>query len=399
MNGMHAIGGGLKYAYARILLGVFLSIALNGCGPTGDGGKPPAPQPDRIVLKPADFRTLPGWDRDPLAAALAPLQQSCSLLRNRPDTDLVGSGATVADWRAPCRTLATVQSGDDAAARAFFERFFTVMQVTNHGETTGLFTGYYEADLKGSKRPDARFSIPLYRRPPDLVSVDLGQFRPSLKGERVAGRVSGGKLVPYATRSDIEAGALGGKGLELVWVDSAVDAFFLAIQGSGRVTLPDGQVMRVGYDGENGHPYVAIGRVLAEAGTPRDIITMPYLRRYIADHGAEGVALMDKNPSYIFFKELTGPGPLGSAGLPLTPDRSAAVDRTFIPFGTPLFVDTSDPTSPTGRLQRLVIAQDTGGAIRGPVRADLFFGYGPEAADHAGVLKGQGNAYILVPKP
>jgi membrane-bound lytic murein transglycosylase A len=270
-------------------------------------------------------------------------------------------------------------------------------RAADNGETEGLFTGYYEAELHGSLTRDDRFSVPLYRRPDDLVSVDLGQFRPSLKGQRVAGRVAGGRLVPYATRVQIEAGALAGRGLELAWVDDPVDAFFLAIQGSGRVILPDGQALRVGYDGENGQPYVTIGRVLASEGVPADQITMPFLRRWIVDHGPEGVALMDKNPSYIFFRELKGDGPLGAQGVALTPGRSAAVDRGFVPLGVPLWVDTTDPVDPSGRLRRLFVAQDVGGAIRGPVRADLFFGYGPDAANHAGLMKGRGSSWLLLP--
>jgi membrane-bound lytic murein transglycosylase A len=364
--------------------------ALFGCSPR-------APEPDRLVLERSDFAHLPGWRQDGPAASVPALLKSCKAIVGLPADRDLGLGLRPADWQVPCAAAAALPPGDDGAARAFFEAGFVPFRATNHGTVEGLFTGYYEAELHGARAPDARFATPLYRRPADLVQVDLGQFRPNLKGERIAGKVAGGRLVPYASRAQIDAGALAGKGLELLWVDSPVDAFFLAIQGSGRVILPDGEIVRVGYDGENGEAYVAIGRVLAERGVPKDDITMPFLRHWIAEHGAEGTELMAANPSYVFFKTLNGDGPVGAQGVALTPGRSAAIDRSFLPLGLPLWVDTADPVEATGRMQRLFVAQDTGGAIRGPVRADLFFGYGPDAADHAGVLKGHGGLWVLLP--
>ena len=372
-------------------LGLLLA-ALAACG-----GPPATPPPDKLTLTRASYRDLPGWTRDDPSAALPGLLKSCAILLKAGDDQAVGIAGTVADWRGPCAEAAQVPPGDQTAARALFERDFVPFRAANNDQTEGLFTGYYEAELHGSLARTDRFNVPLYRRPADLVSVDLGQFRPSLKGQRIAGKVSGTKLVPYATRTEIEAGALAGHGLEFVWVDDATDAFFLGVQGSGRVILPDGQVIRVGYDGENGQPYVTIGRVLAAEGVPADQITMPYLRKWIADHGPDGTALMDKNPSYIFFRELKGDGPMGAEGVALVPGRSAAVDRGFVPLGLPFWVDTTDPVDPSGRLQRLFVAQDVGGAIRGPVRADLFFGYGPEAANHAGLMKGKGSSWLLLP--
>ncbi|HEV2676855.1 MAG TPA: murein transglycosylase A [Aliidongia sp.] len=376
--------------WRRFLAAGLVAGALAAC----TASKPPA---DKLVLTRAAFGDLPGWSRDDPSAALPALLKSCAVLLKGPDDQAVGIAGQVGDWRAPCADAAQVAPGDHAAARALFERDFVPFRAADNDQTEGLFTGYYEAELRGSLTRGDRFTVPLYRRPTDLVSVDLGQFRPSLKGERIAGKVANGKLVPYATRAEIEAGALAGRGLELAWVDDAVDAFFLAVQGSGRVILPDGTALRVGYDGENGQPYVTIGRVLAGQGVPADQITMPFLRRWIADHGPDGVALMDKNPSYIFFRELKGDGPMGAQGVALTPGRSAAVDRGFVPLGLPLWIDTSDPVDPSGRLQRLFVAQDVGGAIRGPVRADLFFGYGPDAANHAGLMKGKGSSWLLLP--
>jgi membrane-bound lytic murein transglycosylase A len=347
------------------------------------------PAPPHLVLSRARFADLPGWQRDDQSAALAALLQSCPVL-------LRGAGA--ADWQEPCAEAATVPQNDPASARAFFERDFVPFRATDNGDATGLFTGYYEAELHGALQPGGRYTVPLYRRPADLVSVDLGQFRPEWRGRRIAGKVVGARLEPYATRADIEAGALAGRQLELLWVDDPVDAFFLAVQGSGRVVLPNGQVLRVAYDGDNGRPYVSIGKVLTEMGVPASEITMPFLRQWIRAHPDQAQGLMDRNPSYVFFKLMTGPGPYGAQGVVLSPGRSLAVDPAFVAYGLPIWVDTADPTLPSGRLQRLMVAQDTGGAIRGPVRGDIFFGYGEAAADHAGVLKGAGSWWLLLPR-
>ncbi len=242
----------------------------------------------------------------------------------------------------------------------------------------------------------------MLKRPADLVMVELGLFRPAWRGERIAGRVENGQLKPYASRAEIERGALAQRGLELFWVDDAVDAFFLHIQGSGRVRLPDGTVARIGYDGQNGHPYVPIGRLLAERGAlPRDEVSMQTIRAWLAAHLGEAAALMEENPSYVFFREIAGPadagGPLGAQGVALTAGRSLAVDRAFLPLGAPIWLDLEDPAEGNGRLRRLVVAQDTGGAIRGPVRGDLFWGFGPQAAERAGMMKDRGTYYILLP--
>ncbi len=351
------------------------------------------PRPDRLGLEAARFADLPGWQADDPALALPALRRSCAAGMADPAPAL---GITAADWREPCARLAGIDGS--AAARSYFETNFVPFKASGKDGAEGLFTGYYEAELKGSRTRDARYSIPLYRRPPDLVSVDLGRFRSDLHGDRIAGRVADGRLVPYPSRAEIEDGALAGQDLELLWVDSAVDAFFLAIQGSGRVVMADGGVVRVGYDGDNGQRYVAIGRLLVEQGVPKESISMQFLRDWIAGHGKAGTDLMRRNPSFVFFRELAGEGPLGSEGVALTPGRSAAIDRHFLSFGLPLWVDASDAMAPGGRLRRLLVAQDTGGAIAGPVRADIFFGYGPDAAAEAGQLKGTGGYWLLLPK-
>jgi membrane-bound lytic murein transglycosylase A len=243
-------------------------------------------------------------------------------------------------------------------------------------------------------------TVPIYRRPDDLVMVELGDFRADWRGERIAGRVIDGALKPYPDRLAIERGALTGRGLELLWVADPIDAFFLEIQGSGRIALADGSTVRIGYAAQNGHPYVAIGRALVARGAlAKDRVSMRTIRDWLASHPGEAGAVMDLNPSYVFFKEIPGDGPVGAQGLVLSPGRSLAVDPKFMPLGVPLWLDVDMPRELTGRLRRLVVAQDTGGAIRGPVRGDLFCGTGAAAGEVAGAMQQRGGYWLLLPKP
>jgi len=364
------------------------------------------PPPDRMDLAPAGFDNLPGWDDDPVAAALPALLASCAALELRPgERPMGGAGVagSTADWHDVCRAAADLPRGDDAAARAFFEQRFLPWAVSNRGDEAGLFTGYYEPTLHGSRRRHGRFQVPLYARPPELVSVDLGQFRDDLAGRRIAGRVLDGRLVPLPDRAEIDDGALAGRGLEVVWVDDPVDAFFLHIQGSGRVELDDGGALRLGYDGQNGHPYRAIGRELVERGALElDQVSMQSIRRWLEEHPDGARELMQANPSYVFFRRLGGRAPLGSQGVELTPGRSLAVDTRFHALGLPLFLDTTRPAGGEGQpevpLRRLMVAQDTGGAIRGPVRGDVFWGPGDEAEAVAGRMRQQGRLWVLLPR-
>jgi membrane-bound lytic murein transglycosylase A len=352
---------------------------------------PRPPPPPHLTLEPARFAALPGWDRDNSAAALAAFARSCAALATAPQSTALGVAGTAGDWQAPCAALP--QNPDDATARRFFERWFAPWQAGNNGDTEGLFTGYYEPELRGARHPRSGFDTPLLKRPPDLVMVDLGRFRPAWRGERIAGRVVGGQLQPYASRTQIEQGALDRYHLPLFWVNNPVDAFFLQIQGSGRIILRDGSMVRLGYDGENGQPYVPIGRLLVERGAlSKDAVSLQTIRAWIEAHPAEGRALMDDNPSYVFFRVLKGDGPVGSEGVVLTPGRSLAVDRRFVPLGVPVFLDADDG------LRRLMVAQDTGGAIRGPVRGDVFWGTGAAAEAQAGPMKARGQYYLLLPK-
>ncbi len=351
------------------------------------------PVPDTVPAPPAPpspFDALPGWRVDRLAEALPAWRRTCARLLRTPDDHPFGRdghGGTVGDWKPPCRALAP-SDDEPEAARAYFERWFVPVPVMNEGEDRGLFTGYYEPELHGSRTHSRRFRVPLYGRPRDLVRGD---------GHHPTGRRVGGRLRPYWTRAQIVAGALRRTARPLVWVDDAVEAFFLEIQGSGRVVLEDGSSVQVQYESGNGHAYVAIGRVLIARGAlERGAVSLQTIRAWLAAHPAEAQAVMNQNPSYVFFHE-SAERAMGSEGVVLTAGRSLAVDMRFIPLGAPLFLDIEELPG-VGPLQRLVVAQDTGGAIRGAVRGDLFWGAGPEAYDRAGRMQQHGRYWMLVPR-
>ncbi len=364
------------------------------------------PPEDRLVLRPAGYADLAAWNADLQGDALAAFTKSCAKLLSLPDDralDGQGYAGRVADWRGVCETAAMLPPDNSAVARAYFEQFFTPVAVRNNRATEGLFTGYYEPGLNGSRQRHGRYQIPLYLRPPDLVMVDLGRFREDLKGRRIAGKVVDGALAPYPDRAAIQSGALDGQALEMLWVDDAVDAFFLQIQGSGRVRLDDGAVLRVGYAAQNGHPYVSIGRELINRGAvPREQMSMQAIRDWLERNPDKAAEMFAVNPSFVFFREIGPDGPLGAQGVSLTPERSLAVDRKWHALGVPVWLDGAAPGADGTAerpLRRLMVAQDTGGAIRGPVRGDVFWGHGEDAALVAGGMKHPGRMWLLLPKP
>lgn len=397
-----APGGGRARA---ALLGLLALLAVASCRPA------PEPEEEEAGLRPVAFSDLPGWTEGEDRAAealpallatcrrLAALPQDRPVLGGPPGTDPPTPAATPAAWAPACAEAAALPRDDEAAIRAFLERRFAP-----YAAGAGLLTGYFEPELRGSLTPGGRYRTPLLARPPELVEVDLGEFLPDLRGRRTAGVVRDGRLRPFPDRAAIEgAGALDGRGLEILWVDDPVDAFFLQIQGSGRVVLPDGRVWRVGYAGQNGHPYVPIGRLLVERGEiPREEVSMQSIRAWLAEAGEErAAALMRENPSYVFFRkrEELPPeaGPVGSLGVPLTPGRSLAVDRAHVPLGAPVWITARDPVDGSP-LRRLVVAQDTGGAIRGQARGDLFWGWGDAAAERAGRMQERADFFVLLPR-
>lgn len=318
-------------------------------------------------------------------AALAAFRASCAALVRRTDRSLLTRGA---DWRPACAAAAAGWPDGDAAA--FFARYFETVRV---GDGRLFATGYYEPEMDGSRSPRLGYDVPVYQVPDDMVEADLGQFAPDLQGRRIKGRVENGKLVPYPDRARIEDGALRGHGLEIAWVKDPVAFFFLQIQGSGRLTLPDGSVMRLGYAGQNGRAYVGIGKLMKDRGllAPGQS-TMQGIVAWLHAHPDEGDALMRENGSYVFFKELTGPGPLGALGVPVAGHVSLAADPAFAPLGAPVWLE-ADRTEAAG----LWIAQDTGGAIKGPNRFDTFWGHGGDAPVIAGGMAAHGLAYLLLP--
>jgi membrane-bound lytic murein transglycosylase A len=263
----------------------------------------------------------------------------------------------------------------------------------------GLFTGYYEPELRGAKTRGGAYQVPLYSVPSNRVTVDLGAFDPELKGKRIIGRLEGSRLRPYYARADIENGALSNQAAELVWLDDALDAFILHVQGSGFVSLPNGGSMRVGFAGHNGRKYNSIGRALIERGElEKGRASWQHIRNWLEINHERAAEVFAVNPRYIFFREIDGDGPVGAVGVVLTPGRSLAIDPSFVPLDVPLWLDAEHPVPGNGRLQRLVLTQDTGGAIKGPVRGDVFWGTGKDALAIAGRMRSRGAYYLLLPR-
>lgn len=343
------------------------------------------------------FSDLPGWERGQHAAAWPALLKSCDKFAP-PATPGSASPANPA-WDRLCRDARALTAPDDAQALAFFETHFRAHRVHGDGTRDGLITGYYEPVLNGSFTRSERFRYPLYRRPDNLVTVDLASLYPELRGKPLRGRLQGNRLVPYFSRAEIGGAKNPLAGNELLWVDDPVEAFLLQVQGSGRVRLPDGSQVAIGYADQNGYPYRSLGARLIELGVmKREDVTLTSVRDWLAAHPDETESLLNSNPSYIFFalRDARLDGPLGSLGVTLTPERSVAVDPIFIPLGVPVWLDTTYPDGRT--LQRLAMAQDTGGAIKGAVRADLFLGQGSDAGHLAGEMKQVGRLYVLLPK-
>jgi membrane-bound lytic murein transglycosylase A len=367
---------------------------------------PPVAGPPQLLLTPVSYAELPGWVEDGQAEALPAFLRSCGRLERQPDARPVGPdglGGTVADWRPACAAMAQVPDGDHDAARTAIEAHFTPFKARDagheHGQDIGLLTGYYEAELNGASFPGGPYQVPIYATPRDLVTVSLGRFRADLKGQRIVGRVEGGRLLPYYSRQEIDDGALGMGDAELLWSDDPVDVFFLHIQGSGRVRMPDGSLRRVGFAASNGLGFTAIGRaLLAEGKVPRNQASMQGIRAWLRAHPAEAAEMMQRNARYIFFRWIEGEGPIGAQGVPLTAGRSLAVDPKFLPFGAPLYLDTTWPGG-AKPLRRLVVAQDMGSAIKGPLRGDFFWGSGEAALEQAGRMKQKARFYLLLPKP
>lgn len=366
-------------------LGAAVSI-LNGCSTPP---KTPISLPAAPIFQPATWAQMPGWGSDDIKHAWPAFLASCQTLRRQPA------------WQPACAAAAALPDPDDQTLRAFFQQYFDPYQLTNpDGSPNGLITGYYEPQLHGSLKRTGPYQYPVYGVPQDLLTVDLGAVYPELKNMRLRGRLDGKRVVPYYDRADIEAGKAPLKGNELCWVNDPLDLFFLQIQGSGRIKLTDGETLRVGYADQNGYPYRSIGKYLVEHGEmTADQASMEGIKSWARAHPDKLTDLLNYNASYVFFRVLPNndQGPIGAQGVPLTARRSLAVDKTVIPLGAPIFLSTTWPNSDKP-LNRLMVAQDTGGAIRGRVRADFYWGYGPDAGALAGAMRQSGKLWVLLPK-
>ncbi len=357
----------------------------------------PAPTVEIPALKPptmasalraTTWDSIANWREDNPQLAWSAFMASCGTLKNQ------------AAWQSVCSIAAGVGELSRETAFRFFENNFTPYQVINaDGSDSGLVTGYYEPLLNGSRKRSARYPVPVYGVPDDLLVIDLGEVYPELKNMRLRGRIDGKRIIPYFNRAQIETGAAPVTGKEIAWVEDSVELFFMQIQGSGRVKLDGKETIALGYADQNGYPYRSIGRLLIDRGDlPLEKASMQGIKAWAKQNPDKLQELLNYNASYVFFREMSRdlPGPLGALGVPLTARRSIAVDARYVPLGAPVFLATTMPNA-RQPLARLMLAQDTGGAIRGPVRADFFWGFGEEAAALAGRMRQSGKMWVLLP--
>ena len=377
---------------------LFAALALSGCAALPPVTKAPAcpvcpgaepVKPPEKPLQPAAWADLPGWENEDLRPSFAAFKTSCSALERQ------------ALWRASCAEARALTPAEPAELRAWFEARLRPWQLVNaDGSSTGLVTGYYEPVLKGSRARGTPYLHPVFAPPGDLVDVELGELYPELKHMRLRGRIEGRKLVPYWSRADWAQQEDKRTPEALLWLDDALDFFFMQIQGSGQVVLDDGARIRLGYADQNGHPYRSIGKWLIDQGEIKaEQASMAGIKAWAKAHPQRVQELMNANTSLVFFRELPveGSGPPGAMGLALTPERSLAVDPRQVPLGAPVWLATTWPNEEKP-LQRLMLAQDTGGAIRGVVRADFYWGSGPDAGAMAGKMRQKGRMWVLMPQ-
>lgn len=359
------------------------------------------------TFEPVSFADLPGWVAGDHAGAFAAFVLSSGPVQAHIASLGAKASPLQSNLAAVCqraKDIAAKGTVDRAAARDFFQANFTPHRV-NHNGARGLLTGYYEPELEGSLVKTDRFTIPVYRRPPDLINLVSDAERGTVGEALTHARQTSSGLEPFATRETIEQGALAGQGLELLWLDNAVDCFFLHIQGSGLIRLPDGSALRITYDGKNGHPYTSVGRYLIDQGHfTFDQMSLNSMKAWLGADGGRGQQAMWQNRSFVFFRPLEGAeagSAMGVMHIPLSQDRSLAVDTSFHAIGTPVYVVSLALThaSDVGDgFARLMIAQDAGSAIRGPERGDIYFGSGDRAGQLAGITKHPGQFFVLHPK-
>ena len=382
----------------RLFTAIPLLLLMAGCaqlpGKSATTASPCVPckeaepaKPAAPPLQAAQYSDLPGWRDDNLLPAFEAFTNECASLSRQ------------SLWRATCASALALQKPDTDAVRTWFEVQLRPWQLVNpDGTRSGLITGYYEPVLSGSRTRKPPYTTPVFGVPDDLVVVDLGELYPELKNMRLRGRLEGRKLVPYYSRA--EWAQQEDRRKSLLWVDDSIDFFFMQIQGSGQIVLDDGNRIRLNYADQNGHPYHSIGRWLIDKGELKpEQASMQGIKAWARANPKRLQELLNQNPSLVFFRELKaeGSGPQGAMGLALTPERSIAVDPRTTPLGAPVWLSTTQPNSEQP-LQRLMLAQDTGGAIRGPVRADFYWGSGPAAGAQAGRMRQPGSMWVLLPR-
>lgn len=361
---------------------------------------------EHLVLVRTDFEQLPGWERDDKKGALQALQKSCAVLAKRdpskPFKSEMPQSGKVEDWHKVCAAIDSVDKNNSLTMRKFFEFWFEPYQVTNNFNPEGLFTGYYLPTLKCSLNPDERYTAPIYAIPDDLVKVDLGLFDEQLKGRTLVGQAKNHQLRLYPKREAIERGDITDKTKILFWCDDKVEVAFAQIQGSAIVQLPDGKQFLINYDTSNGRSYAGIGRYMVKNRyLTLQHSSMQDIRAWLIQHPDKMDFILNQNASYVFFRVLKDMDPLGAQQVALIPECSLAVDKRYIPLGAPIWLDTTviaDASHKVYSLQRLLIAQDTGGAIKGMVRGDVYWGGGERAAFIAGHMKNRGEYWILLPR-
>ncbi len=358
-----------------------------------------------LSLREVSFKALPGWDKTNVKRSFSAFRRSCkTFLRQAPER-WAGSqhiAFQMKEWQPACQAAITLEPVNNEQARAFFQTWFRPVEFYEDRPVDGLFTGYYSPLLKGSLTRTPKYNVPLYALPKNLVTAHLGQFDKKLEHRRVIGQVHKNQLLPYHARKDINSGALKDNAEVIVWVDNPVDRQFLEIQGSGIVELEDGQRINVGYAGENGQPYTSLAKILIDKGVmTKDNASMQGIKRYLESHPEEKKKILNQNKSFVFFEKTVQNEAYGAQGIALTPGYSLAIDRKYVPMGAPVWLDTSSPglhSDSENTLQRLMIAQDTGGAIKGAVRGDVYWGAGEKATYIAGHMKNKGHYWLLLPK-
>jgi len=359
-----------------------------------------------VVLTKASFSRLPGWEKDDHKQALRVLQRSCAVIAkrdpNKPFSKVMLQSGKVEDWQKICLASSGLEKKGASEARKFFEFWFEPYHVYNNSNPNGLFTGYYLPKLKCNLKRSKRYAFPIYAIPDDWVKVDLGLFDTSLNGRTFVGQVRDHKLYRYPERKAIARGAINKKAKVIAWCDDKIDVAFSHIQGSALVELPNKKQFLIGYEGSNGRSYTALSKVLIKDNQmTKQNSSMQDIRAWFLENPEKTESVLDKNASYVFFRILENSDPLGSQQVPLTPERSLAVDKRYIPLGVPIWLDTVVPDEATqdfATFRRLLIAQDTGGAIRGIVRGDVYWGAGDRATFIAGHMKSRGEYWILLPR-